>query len=417
MKLEGEIGELLVKVDPTYAEFVSNEKGKTVIYTELSKALYGTLQAALLFSKNLSTFLIKDQGFQVNLYDWCVVNKVINGKQCTIGWHVDNLKISHVDKEVVEEIIMGLNDRYGKDTPISVHRGLVQEYLGMTIDYTVKGKVSFSMSQYIEDLLLECPESIMKGTSATPAANHLFQTNENAEKLSAMDAVLYHHLVAKLLYLGKRTRPDLLTAISFLCTRIQSPDVDDFKKLCQFLRYLRASKHLSLTLEADDMTVIQWWVDASFATHPNCRSHTGATLSFGKGSAYSMSSKQKLNTRSSTEAELVSINDVLSMILWTRLFLEAQGYHMTDNVLHQDNESTIKLARNGRRSSSKQTQHIEVQYYFITDHIDRDRVQVSYCPTGDMLADYFSKPLQGSLFRKFRNLILNISSMDELKVR
>ena len=287
----------------------------------------------------------------------------------------------------------------------------------MTIDYTQKGKVSFSMPQYIEDLLLECPESIMKGTSSTPAANHLFQVNDYAEKLSAMDAVLYHHLVAKLLYLGKRTRPDLLTAISFLCTRIQSPDVDDFKKLGRCLRYLRDTRHLSLTLEADGMTVIQWWVDASFATHPNCRSHTGATLSFGKGSVYSMSSKQKLNTRSSTEAELVGINDVLSMILWTRLFLEAQGYQVTNNVLHQDNESTIKLAKNGRQSSSKQTRNIEVRYYFITDHIDRDRVRVSYCPTGDMLADYFSKPLQGSLFRKFRNLILNVDPMDALMVR
>ena len=105
------------------------------------------------------------------------------------------------------------------------------------------------------------------------------------------------------------------------------------------------------------------------------------------------------------------------MILWTRLFLEAQGYHVTDNVLHQDNESTIKLAKNGRCSSSKQTRHIEVRYYFITDHIERDCVQVSYCPTGDMLADYFSKPLQGSLFRKFRNLFLNINSTDDLKVR
>ena len=373
-----------------------------------------TLQAALLFWKNLSDFLMKDQGFEVNPYDWCVVNKYINGKQCTIGWHVDDLKISCVEEEVVEGIIRALNNKYDKESPITVHRGPIQEYLGMTINYSVKGKVSFSMPQYIEDLLLECLESIMKGTLTTPAANHLFQTNENVEKLSTTDAVLYHYLVAKLLYLGKRTRPDLLTAISFLCTRIQNPDVDDFKKLGRCLRYLRDSKHLSLTLEADDMTVIQWWIDASFATHPNCRSHTGATLSFGKGSVYSMSSKQQINTRSSTEAELVGINDVLSMILWTRLFLKAQGYHVTDNILHQDNESTIKLARNGQRSSSKQTWHIEVRYYFITDHINQDRLQVSYCPTGDMLADYFSKPLQGSLFRKFCNLILNVSPKDEL---
>ena len=124
--------------------------------------------------------------------------------------------------------------------------------------------------------------------------------------------------------------------------------------------------------------------------------------------------QKKLNTRSSTEAKLVGINDVMSMILWTRLFLEAQGYHVADNVLHQDSESTIKLARNGRHSSSKQTRHIEVRYYFITDHINWDRLRVSYCPTRDMLADYFSKPLQGSLFRKFRNLILNVSSKDKL---
>ena len=112
----------------------------------------------------------------------------------------------------------------------------------------------------------------------------------------------------------------------------------------------------------------------------------------------------------------MGINDVMSMVLWTRLFLEAQGYHVTDNILHQDNESTIKLAKNGRRSSSKQTQHIEVRYYFITDHIARDRLRVSYCPTGDMLADYFSKPLQGSLFRKFRNLILNVNPKGELNM-
>ena len=229
LKLEGEIAELLVRVDPMYAEFVSTENGKTVIYTDLSKALYGTLQAVLLFWRNLSAFLIDECVFEANPYDWCVVNKDINGKQCMIGWHVDNLKISHVDGNVVEDIVKALDNKYGKETPITVHRGPIQEYLGMTIDYTVKGKVSFSMPQYIEDLLGECPESIMKGTLATPATNHLFQTNENAERLGATDAVLYHHLVAKLLYLGKRTRPDLLTAISFLCTRIQSPDVDDFK--------------------------------------------------------------------------------------------------------------------------------------------------------------------------------------------
>ena len=80
LRLDGEIAELLLKVDPSYAKYATKEKGKTVIFTELSKALYGTLQAALLFWKNLSSFLVDELGFTVNPYDWCVVNKIINGK-------------------------------------------------------------------------------------------------------------------------------------------------------------------------------------------------------------------------------------------------------------------------------------------------------------------------------------------------
>ena len=177
LKLEGEITELLVKVDPSYGEFMTKERGKSVIYTELSKALYGTLQAALLFWKDMSKFLVDELGFVVNPYDWCVVNKTINGKQCTIGWHVDDLKISHIDADVVEGIIQALDDRFGKEAPLVVHRGRVQEYLGMVIDFTAAGKVSFSMPQYVEELLSEAPEEIMKGSSTTPAASHLFQTH------------------------------------------------------------------------------------------------------------------------------------------------------------------------------------------------------------------------------------------------
>ena len=108
LKLEGEIAELLIKRDPSYKEFVTRERGKTVIYTELEKALYGTLQAAALFWKDFTKYLVEELGFEVNPHDLCVVNKTINDKQCTIGWHVDDLMISHVDKDVVEEIVRKL---------------------------------------------------------------------------------------------------------------------------------------------------------------------------------------------------------------------------------------------------------------------------------------------------------------------
>ena len=185
---------------------------------------------------------------------------------------------------------------------------------------------------------------------------------------------MFHHLTAKLLYLGKRARPDLQLTVSFLATRVQSPDIDNWKKLGRCLRYLRDTASLALTLKADSLSEIRWWVDASYGVHPDCRSHTGATMSMGQGSIYSKSTKQKINTRSSTEAELVGINDAMSMILWTRLFLEGRGVEVSDNIVYQDNQSTMLLAKNGRQSSGKSTRHLEIRYYFVTDNIRRNRL-------------------------------------------
>jgi hypothetical protein len=131
-------------------------------------------------------------------------------------------------------------------------------------------------------------------------------------------------------------------------------------------------------------------------------------MTMGKGATYGTSSRQKLNTRSSTEAETVGLHDMLPQIIWTRNFLEEQGYGIKNSIVHQDNKSTILLAENGRASCSKRTRHINIRYFFITDRIKAGDLAVEYCPTGDMVADYFTKPLQGSLFKKMRNLIMNI---------
>ena len=129
-------------------------------------------------------------------------------------------------------------------------------------------------------------------------------------------------------------------------------------------------------------------------------------MTYGSGAIQTMSRKQKLNTRSSTEAELVGVDDAMNMILWTRLFLKAQGYDVTDNILYQDNKSTILLETNGKRSSTQRTRAINIRYFFVTDQVEKGNLRIEYCPTKSMLADYMSKPLQGPLFRKFQDQIL-----------
>jgi Reverse transcriptase (RNA-dependent DNA polymerase) len=408
IKLEGELADLLIRLDPTYQQFETMEHGKRVIYAKLNKALYGTLQASLLFWKKFKTFLT-NLGFEDNPYDSCVMNKMVNNKQCTIGWYVDDLKISHVEETVVEEIVAKLQEEYGKEAPLSVNRGKVQDYLGMKIDFSNEGKVVFSMKEYIKGMLEECPEELLKaGAAKTPAASHLFEINEKATKLDDKKAEIFHHLVAKLLYLSKRTRPDLLLTVAFLTTRVRSPDTDDWKKLARCLCYLKDNQDLDLTLEASSSVLIHWWIDAAYGVHPDFKSHTGAAMSLGKGCPINVSSKQRINTRSSTEAELVGVNDIMTLVLWVRLFLEAQGIEVVDNIIYQDNQSTMLLEKNGRQSSGKKTRHFEIRYYFIHDHIKRGTTKVEYCPTDLMVGDFHTKPLQGSAFRKHRALIMNL---------
>ena len=150
-------------------------------------------------------------------------------------------------------------------------------------------------------------------------------------------------------------------------------------------------------------------MDAAFTVHNDFKSHTGVVMTFGRGALQSISRKQKLNTRSSTEAELVGVDDIAVMILWTKLFLESLGYVVEKNILYQDNKSTILLEENGKRSSGKRTRALNVRYFFMTDQIERGNVVVEYCPTDDMIADFMSKPLQGTKFQKFSKDIMGES--------
>lgn len=207
VKFEGKIAQLLLKVNPSlYKKYRVYHDHKPVIYVKLNKALYGTLQAAMLFWRELSTFIVDTLGFTLNPVDNCVANKTINGAQCTILWHVDDLKISHVDPTVVESILERLNDRFGQQKPLSVARGPVLDYLGMRLDFSTAGQVSVTMPEFMDQLLDDLPAD-MNGTNTTPAPEYLFDVDPSAPKLPPNEKDRFHTLVAKLLYLSKHRHP------------------------------------------------------------------------------------------------------------------------------------------------------------------------------------------------------------------
>ena len=255
------------------------------------------------------------------------------------------------------------------------------------------------MIKYLENTLAGFSGDIGK-PAATPALEHLFKVRDEteAEYLSEERAQELHRVTAQLLFLSARARRDIQTAVAFLTTRVKKPDVDDWGKLVRVLKYLKGTKHMKLTLSIDNINMIRWWVDASDRTHDDCKGHSGILMTMGKGAIVSKSTKQKINTKSSTEPELVALDSELPKILWCLYFIESQGYGIDENVVFQDNLSTMRLAINGSLSSSSRTKNIKAKYYFVKDKIEEGEIDLGHCPTEIMWSNVLNKPKQGPGF-------------------
>ena len=411
LRLRGEFVDIMCQVNPAYKPFVIEEKGKKVLYMKILRAIYGCIQSALLWYE-LYTSVLEGMGFTVNPYDRCVANSMINGKQCTIVFYVDDNKVSHTDPSVVTNVIEKIEKYFGEMTKI---RGKEHDYLGMKLKINEDKSLEIDMRNQIDEIIEFFGEDIDESV-ASPAALRLFEVDETAAKLGTIKAEKFHSITAKLLYLEKRARPDLETVVSFLCTRVTKCNVQDWKKLRRAVAFLKCTKDDTRKIGAKNLKDLFTFVDAAYAVHPNMRSHTGGAISMGRGILHGKSSKQKLNVKSSTEAELVGVSDYLPYNTWLTMFLEKQGYDLKNNILFQDNQSAIRMERNGRNSCTGNSRHVSIRYFFVKDRVDKGEITVEYCPTHAMLADYFTKPLQGALFRKFRDVIMGNRTLDDLEL-
>jgi len=425
IRFEGEMVDMICEIDSSYKSKIiySNNGKRKLLYGRLVKAVYGTLLAAIIFYQKLAKHLT-NHGFKQNQYDECTFNKMVENEQLTVQFHVDDLKASHKDNKVLEQFLKDLRSEFGNETELSETRGLIHDYLGMTIDYSIPGKVAFTMFDFLEDVIVEAPENLKCSKSQYPGNNNLFKVSKTSPLLSIDDAELFHRLVARLLFASKRGRPDIQVCVAFLCTRVKAPTEEDYKKLVYVISYLKNTIHLPLVVGADDSGTMIWNIDASYAVHPDCRSHTGASLTLGHGSLLSLSTKQKINTKSSTEAELVGVDDAMTFIMWMKHFIQDQVKDLKINsklgglgnnvVIEQDNTSAIQLENNGWGSSSRRTKHINVRYFFVTDRLKQGDVsKIVYKPTELMQSDYLTKALMGKAFYMHRATLLGLNGVDE----
>jgi hypothetical protein len=410
MKIRGQLVDILLVICPgVYDQYVLHEGKHKILYVRMLKALYGMLISSILYYKKFRKD-IESIGFEVNPYDICVANRTVNGKQQTITWHVDDLKSSHVDPKVNDEFASWCEKTYGSEDlgHVKIVRGKTHDYLAMIMDFTQDGALKIDMKYYIEGMLNEFPFPI-KSKPATPWTEKLLKVQEDAKKLDEERRSIFHTYVMKAMFLCKRARPDIDQAIAFLSSRVKEANEGDWKKLMRVLGFLKGTIDDVLTLEADDTNTLTWYIDVAFAVHGDMKSHTGAVFTMGKGAIISSSTKQKVNSRYSTESELIGVDDKIAKVLWMKRFLEWQDFEVKLNIIYQDNTSSIKLEENGKESSGKRTRHFDIKHFYVTDLVGRDEVKIEYCSTDEMIADYQTKPVVGAKFKLFRDLVMNLS--------
>ena len=388
MELEPLLVTILAKVAPSIKPYV-DDKGRLLV--KLTKAMYGTLDAAKIWYEKL-TGVLKDMGFEANEVDPCVMNKTINGTQCTILVYVDDLLVTCVSQEAINEVIQQLNEAFEGDVKSCTDTDL--SYLGMHLK--IEGaSITVSMVAYLRGVLEELQ---VKGSVTSPATANLFVVNPASPSLSTAEAKKYHTTVAKLLYLAKRARVDVLLAVSYLCTRVKSPTRDDQVKLCRVLKYLHGTVEHVQVLRPSAGMLVEGYIDAAFGCHEDGKSHTGLIVTLGGCAVLCMSSKQKIVTRDSTEAELVGLSDKLMCVVKCYDFLVAQGLDIPVPKIFQDNTSTITLVTKG--GGKYRTKYLRVRQAFTKECYECNSITIEYLATERMLADMLTKPLQGVLFRE-----------------
>jgi hypothetical protein len=181
------------------------------------------------------------------------------------------------------------------------------------------------------------------------------------------------------------------------------------------LKYLNGTKYLKLQLCVDNLGLLKWFVDASHNRHWNCRGHGGAMFTMGQGATTSYSRKVKLNSRSSTKTQLLTLDMYMPEMLWPLYYIQSQGYEPECVGLYQDNINTQLLIKNGNFSSGMKTKHIKAKIFFIKDKVDSGEIRVIDYPAEEMWVDLLTKPLQGMAFRTMRAqlMICAINYKDE----
>ena len=416
--------DILVSRFPVYKKYVASDG---TFCGKLNKSLYGLCQSSANLHRELKKTLVEKMNFAVNPKDQCVYNWVYKGKQVTVLVYVDDILITAAD----DEALAAFTTEFKKHHPeVTEKTGLRMDYLGMSVDFTVDGECAISMEGYtvkatnlwykVHQNAVSRHPSLFSGEPfkkyKAPCDANLFEVGDSPE-LPKEQREHYHSMVATMLFMAKRSRPDLLCTVAFLATRVTNACVEDWIKLRRLMSYAQSSSRRALVLRPKGIWV-EAYTDASFATHPDRKSQTGTVCTIGGAPYYCTSTRQKINAKSAAESEMIAISDSCTMITWGQQFLYYQGYvSLPPARIWEDNAATLfNLARGAATGTN--SRHYEVKYFYISDLEKRGIVRAQYLETSEMTADLLTKGVSGDIFEKLSHkLMSSASDVERLRER
>jgi hypothetical protein len=391
MRVDRKITEYVIELYPEMKKYVDDDG---CLYTVMLKAMYGCIQASSLWYKLLKKTL-EDLGYVRSETDHCVFKRAAGDRIYILLVYVDDI-LALVDDGEAEKIRKHLEKCFGK---ILFEKGKELSYLGMQIHIKESG-ITIDMTYYAKKILEDEDVQVMR----SPATKNMFIVDGNSRLLGEESRKQFHTKTAKLLYLAKRARPDILTVVSFLCTRVQSATEEDAMKLARVLGYVKGTVGQVLNIRAAGEPNVRAYIDAAYALHTDSKSHTGVIIFVGHAIVYVSSKKQKCMSKSPTEAELIGLTDNLGLVELFKEFVDfVTGKETRTPVIFQDCKAVISLITIG--GGVMRTKHLRARMNLGKEMVDEGRAKVVYVRAEDMKADGFSKPLDPSGHCRFVEMI------------
>jgi len=402
IRLGKDVASILIENDPMLKLFLRHDG---TIDVRALKCIYGLKQSGYEWHVKFADFIVSELGYTQSQSDRCIFYK-LHPTLTIIAVYVDDAFILYTDDKHYEMVKSKLDERFG---PMTFNEGTAHNYVGMHLQVMQDHSIFASQPGHIKNLLANYeswrkesdPKFKYKDykTPSSPDLMEMKKVDPDNLDLDLRKAVLTFVYTA--LYIATRTRPDIMFPVVVLASLVSSPPDGIIKHLDRLFGYLNASSTRGVLYGAMD-TNMMLMADVAYAIHQDGKSHTGVVITMGGSPVSIKSSKQKLVTLSSTEAELEGVVTVLKQAQPIRRLLEELELLQDPATVLQDNKSTITIAQNGEGYSGK-SKHFRVRYGAVAEQYVNGEITFDHLDTERMTADILTKPGGGSNFTDLRN--------------